>query len=1042
MQSIMKEISDLILYKASAGSGKTYTLAKEYLKIVLLNPYDYNKILAVTFTKKATAEMKTRIIEYLSLLEKKEEKITSLRKSIIEEIKQTKNVDISEYFDKNVRIALQLILHDYSNFNISTIDSFFQSIVRSFAKELDLPIGMEVELDTDMVIQQAVQAMLKEYKTDKDAFSKWLEEYVFDLIEEDKSWKIEKNIAKLARQLLSEDYQLLATASNQRFDIETYKNTLTALKQIVFSYRKKLDDLTEQFEQKAAHQNIDFNLFKGKSTISSFVKKTKNYEPEFTTTLAKMIETDEILSKENAKDATVKSAMEDVWDKTVKPYLMDVLRQQQEHEKKYNAAEIVLKNIYSLALLEFINSKIKEYKSDKNLILISDTNQIVSLIAQHEEVPFIFEKSASFLKYILIDEFQDTSSLQWKGMLPLLLEILQNISGLVLIVGDPKQSIYRWRGGRMELIIDGIAPDLMYHWDNRNDISLKENYRSAKEIVEFNNAFFSTIKNEINLKNPLFKDVLADVEQQIIKTDKTGFVQCRWLEKSDEEDVQMEALLQIIKSLESTKKYSDIAVLTRNNMHGAAVANYLQEHQIPVVSAESLLLQHQLTVKLLIAALEYILYPEEDFYAVKLNYLYAQFLQMEQTEQYLVKQQNSSYFFEERIETLRKKNVQQLSSVAVNELIFILMNALSLDEHADNYLLRFQDIVFSYAQSYSRSVSEFLDYWNEQKHKLSIIPPEGMNAIKIYTIHKSKGLQFPVVIVPYANWSMRPKSDSAIWVRSDEPPFNQLNVFPAEMTKKMENSLFEDDYHKEIELNYIDNVNLLYVAFTRAEEQLYILSVSEKKPKDELLPQNVSRLLSTIIPKLNLQHSISDTHEFSFGNKNTTTSGEEEMISVVSLQPALFHDFKTRIPLATKKEYNEAQVKGNDLHEVLSKIYHPNQLSKAIKTTTLTEQEVELYSDISINIIGLFEKNNWFDEKWQHFNERKLLYNDRILKADKILLNNDDCIVIDYKTGAKDKSHVVQLQEYMNACRSTLKQKIQGYLLYVNNMELIEINMT
>ena len=191
----MKEISDLILYKASAGSGKTYTLAKEYLKIVLLNPYGYNKILAVTFTKKATAEMKTRIIEYLSLLEKNEEKITSLRKSIIEEIKQTKNVDISEYFDKNVRIALQLILHDYSNFNISTIDSFFQSIVRSFAKELDLPIGMEVELDTDMVIQQAVQAMLKEYKTDKDAFSKWLEEYVFDLIEEDKSWKIEKNIA-------------------------------------------------------------------------------------------------------------------------------------------------------------------------------------------------------------------------------------------------------------------------------------------------------------------------------------------------------------------------------------------------------------------------------------------------------------------------------------------------------------------------------------------------------------------------------------------------------------------------------------------------------------------------------------------------------------------------------------------------------------------------------------------------------------------------------------------------------------------------------
>jgi ATP-dependent exoDNAse (exonuclease V) beta subunit len=206
----MSTSSQLILYRASAGSGKTYTLAKEYLKIVIRNPYDYNKILAVTFTRKATGEMKGRIIEYLSLLEKKAKKVDGLRKSIIEEINQNFSEDISGRFDENVHTALQLILHDYSNFNISTIDSFFQGIIRSFAKELDLPIGMEVELDTDSIIDLAVQAMLKEYKTDKDAFSKWIEEYLHDLIEEDKSWKIEKHISKLARQILSEEYQLLA----------------------------------------------------------------------------------------------------------------------------------------------------------------------------------------------------------------------------------------------------------------------------------------------------------------------------------------------------------------------------------------------------------------------------------------------------------------------------------------------------------------------------------------------------------------------------------------------------------------------------------------------------------------------------------------------------------------------------------------------------------------------------------------------------------------------------------------------------------------
>ena len=1038
MQSIMKDLSDLILYKASAGSGKTYTLAKEYLKIVILNPYDYNKILAVTFTKKATAEMKTRIIEYLSLLEKNDKKTAVLRKSIIEEIKEGKNIDVTEYFDKNVRIALQLILHDYSNFNISTIDSFFQSIIRSFAKELDLPIGMEVELDIDAVIQQSVEAMLKEYKTDKDAFSKWLEEYVFDLIEEDKSWKIEKNIAKLARQLLSEDYQLLATGSNQRFDIETYKSALTELKQIVFNYRKRINDLIKKFEQKIQQDNIDLTVFKGKSTINSFVKKTKNYEPEFTSTLQKMIDTDEILSLEKAKDNSLKSHFESVWFNTVKPFLSDVFEHQNAHEKKYNAAEIVLKNIYSLALLEFINAKIKEYKSDKNLILISDTNQIVSLIAQHEEVPFIFEKSASFLKYILVDEFQDTSSLQWKGMLPLLLEILQNINGLVLIVGDPKQSIYRWRGGKMELIIDGIADDLSYHWKDRKDILLKENYRSAKEIVEFNNTFFSTIKNDIQLENKLFINVLADVEQQIIKTDKTGFVQCKWLEKKEEEEVQLDEVLKIIQSLENVKKYNDIAILTRNNMHGAAVANYLQEHKIPVVSAESLLLQNQLSVKLLIAALEYILHSNEDFYAVKLNYLYAQFLQKENIEQYLNKQNNGAYFFEQQIKILTRKNVQQLSSVAVNELVFILMNGLSLDIQTDNYLLRFQDVVFSYVQNHSTSTHEFLEYWNEQKHKLSIIPPEGMNAVKIYTIHKSKGLQFPVVIVPYASWSMKPKSDATIWIKSDEAPFSKLNVFPAEMTKKMENSLFEEDYKKEIELNYIDNINLLYVAFTRAEEQLYVLSTAEKTTKDEPLPQNVSRLLTTIIPKLNLQNSAVDINEFSFGNKNTTASTEEEMMKVVALQPTLFQNFKTKIPLTTKKEYNEAQTKGNILHTILSKINQPNQLQKAIATTVT--DEVEFYTAATQKVVDFFVKQNWFTASWQQINERNLFYKNELLRADRILLSDEECIIIDYKTGAKENTHKQQLKKYKEAYSTIFSHKISAYLLYTDTIELQEVN--
>jgi ATP-dependent helicase/nuclease subunit A len=1040
VQSIMKELSDLILYKASAGSGKTYTLAKEYLKLVILNPYDYNKILAVTFTKKATAEMKTRIIEYLSSLEKKEEKIAVLRNSIIEEIKQTKNIDISDYFDKNVHIALQLILHDYSNFNISTIDSFFQSIIRSFAKELDLPIGMEVELDTDLVIQQAVLAMLKEYKTDKDTFSKWIEEYVVDLIEEDKSWKIEKNIAKLARQLLSEDYQLLASSNNQRFDIESYKTSLTELKQIVYSYRKRLDDLTKKVLTQLKADAVDLSFFfQGNRSVQSFINSAKKYEPEANSYVQKMLSGEALFSKATAKDEVLSTQLETAWNNYILYYIQEVLEHKEQYQKQYNAAEIVLKNIYSLALLEFINAKIKEYKSDKNLILISDTNQIVSLIAQHEEVPFIFEKSASFLKYILLDEFQDTSGLQWKGMLPLLLEILQQVNGLVLIVGDPKQSIYRWRGGKMELIIDGIAADLTYHWAGRTDVSLKENYRSAKEIVEFNNAFFATIKNEIPLQNALFKNVLSDVEQKVVKTDKTGFVQCKWLEKNDEEDVQLAEVLQIVKSVENTKKYSDIAVLTRNNMHGAAVANYLQQNQIPVVSAESLLLQNQLSVKLLIAALEYIVHHDEDFYAVKLNYLYAQFLQLDNIEQYLSKAKVNAYFFEQKIELLQKKNTEQLSSVALNELTFRLLNALDLDAQTDNYILRFQDIVYKYVQNYSTSTREFLDYWNEQKHKLSIIPPEGLNAVKIYTIHKSKGLQFPVVIVPYVSWSMKPKSESTIWVKSDVPPFNQLNIIPVEMTKKLESSLFETEYKKEIELNYIDNVNLLYVAFTRAEEQLYILSAVEKDKKDDLLPQTAGRLLTQLLPKLELKDSKINTNEFSYGKLSVFTDKDNENdLQLLALQPTQYHDFKLKLALAVKKEYNEAQTKGTILHDILSKIKQPDQIKKAI-ATTVTE-DVELYTDAIQKIVEVFEKQHWFDAKWQQINERNLFYKTELLRADRILLSQDECVIIDYKTGTKEAAHMKQVKKYKEAYSTIFTHKISAFLLYTDTLELQAVN--
>lgn len=1035
---MQNESSFLKLFKASAGSGKTYTLAKEYLKIILLNPYDYNKILAVTFTKKATAEMKSRIIEFLSKLEKNDTAVANLKAAIISEIMEEKNIDIAAVFDKNVSTALQLILHDYSNFNISTIDSFFQSIIRSFAKELDLPIGMEVELDTESVLQHAVQAMLKEYKSGKDDFSRWLEEYVFDLIEEDKSWRVEKNINQLAEQLLKDDYLQHIPDNTHSFDITTYKEVLTQLKKLYFNYQNTLDALTVEVQKKIENDNLDLSLFyQGNKSITSFIKNTSAYDVQANSYLLKMLNGESLFSKEVAKNAVQASALTQAWESYIKSYITAVLAVKEAQEQGYYAAEIVLKNIYALALLELVNSKIKEYKKDKNLILISDTNQIVSLIAKHEEVPFIFEKSATFLKYILIDEFQDTSTLQWQGMLPLLLEILQNINGLVLIVGDAKQSIYRWRGGKMDLIIDGIKSGLPDSWKNRIDKPLKDNFRSAKEIVDFNNAFFTTVKNTITLENTLFKEVLEDVNQGVKKNDKKGFVQCKWLKKSDDEDVFLSEILHTIQSQKKTRPYKDFAILVRTNTKGALIANYLQQHNIPVVSAESLLLHQHLPVALLIAAMEYVLHPDEDFYAVKLNYHYAKFLQLEDIEKYLATPQKK-YLFEENIEALSKYKTSALAGLEISELMFTLMQLLQLDIHSDNYLLRFQDVVFNYVQKQGGAAADFLDFWEQKKDKFSIIPPEGIDAVTISTIHKSKGLQYPIVIVPYADWSMKPKSETMIWLQSNVPPFQQLNTFPVEVNSKLEKSLFTEAYTKELKQNYIDNINVLYVVFTRAEEQLYIFTVETKKDKGIENPQSVNKLLSCIIPQLNLNDATLTNNEvFSYGALSNFEVKQNEITSNLKMKSVQFHNFKNDIQLKRKTDYNAAQTKGNVVHEILSKIKHPSHAEKAIAATV--KEEIHWYSDIISKVILLFQELDWFNPKWQQLNERNAIYKGSQLRADRILLSEKECVIVDYKTGAKENEHLKKMQTYKTAYAAFFNKPTTAFLLYTDTVELIEV---
>lgn len=1035
----MLKSSELIVYKASAGSGKTYALAREFLKIVLANPYDYKRILAVTFTRKATEEMKSRIIENLAQLKNKDPKSQHLRKEIIHSL-QPIFPDISMHLDNNAALALELILHDYSNFNISTIDSFFQAIIRSFAKELDLPIGMEIELDTQSALAAAVEQVLKAYESGKDEISQWIEDFVSDRIDEDKNWKIEDSLLQFSRELFNEDFRNIANEFALSDEKPDYKKVVSRLKEIIRNYTAffnyHLDEINEYIDQ----NQLDINGYKGRSTIRSFLNKLTDCNLEITKTLQDFLDTDIIFPAKTNLTASEKIKLEQAWHSIFKPFILESIAYVTQHERQYISAKAVLKNMYAFVLLDAINDELKKYKAEENLVLISDTNNIISLLSEKDAVPFIFEKSGSFIKYILLDEFQDTSLLQWKGLSKLVLEILDNANGIVLIVGDPKQSIYRWRGGKMNLIIDGIQQDLQHHWKQRKETPLNDNWRSAKEIVTFNNAFFKQLKAAKLLDNDLYEAAYLDVEQNNKKQDIQGLVRFHFFDADNkkklaegETPVKTKILEDLAKTITSfkQKKLNDIAILTRTNTEGILVAQYLSEQHIPVVSAESLLLYSHRHIRLMIAALYYINFPDEQLYAVQLNYLLAQHEGAEDIQNELKREPDFNYSFILHYPVFERTIIHEQAQKDVWEIVQMLVSAFNLLRNENEYVLRFQDIVLQHCSRYSNKLNEFLEFWETQKKRFAIMPPDGVNAVKIMTIHKSKGLQFPVVILPFADWDIKPKPDQKIWIKSEVEPFNQLQAFSIETKKENLKSVFAAEIQKETDTAFIDNINLLYVALTRAESELHVISVKPAGDPHEL--NKLNKIIYPVIEKLNLDGSHADADEFYFGKGDGIFPHDKKTWETEQLHVPSWSDYKKTLQLKQHDVFNKEQETGTQIHELLAENMHGNISDRLANYATDERLSFEqLFTDIQF----IFEQKGWNADKWQQLNERPIFFKEQLLIPDKLLISEDEIIVLDYKTGVKNKKHHQQILTYKAVLGSMFKQPIKGYLLYLKTMEL------
>ena len=1043
--------SSLKIYKASAGSGKTYTLAKEFVKILIQNPHHYKNILAITFTKKATAEMKNRILFFLQQI--KENKNPQLTQDIINEIKEEQQIDVAPHIHEQAEKAINLILHDYGHLQVTTIDSFFQLIIRSFARELRLPIGMQVELETDIVLDKSVTALLEE-SAETNEVSEWLEKFALDNIDNEKDWKIEKTIVSLGKELLKEEYILL----NEHFgeirktDFEKYKKTADEQQKILSDYKKYIRTKGKEIEEIVKQSDINTKLF-SRDSLNGFLKKIKETKIENYTTLQKMIDGKAaVVSKENFKKYPEEAAKVcTVWEQYLSNILYDILHYHEENIRQYHSANSILKNIYAMALLDALSNKISAYRTQENVILISDASYFISKIADAEATPFIFEKTSSFINYILIDEFQDTSTLQWRSLMPIVVEILSKGFGLSLIVGDAKQSIYRWRGGKMELIITKIDEDIRPFLSLKKEIILNNNFRSLTNIINFNNTFFDNAVVPYHNLELLKKAYSEQAQYQTEENENKkngGLIRCSWIEEqkkelpTDEQETTevsaiLTALTERLQQLEQRCNWKDIAILVRTNKEGIAIANHLQQlkTQIPFVSGESLLIANNLNVQLIIASLEFLV-TTESFYKYKLENLYCNYIGEKNYNEILQKKDKFEFeqcFIENKID------VKQLKNSKLVDAVHTLLHIYKMDKESNAYIVRLLDDIYQFTQKKGNHIIQYLYYWQEKQEKISVLPPEEADAVKIITIHKSKGLEYPVVLIPFANWSLFPKPNSIFWTK-DEKQISDTNALPLSFLKILEETEFNKPYEREKELSIIDNINMLYVAFTRAEKELHIFC--KKKTNDKQTEaKDIGDIIKQTLQTETLKQYFIDELEFIFGNpakfEKKVRKDEVNYLKLVTI------NIEQNYPLNSSSYYDEYIKKGDIIHALavnihLYEVQRPA-FHKIQYQFLLSDEEILSYNKIIESIYQLLKRNNLIHQEYTYLYERDFYFNNSVRRADLVIITPTENIILDYKTGIEEKQHQQQLKIYKDAYEAMTNKPTKAFLCYTETLKLISI---
>lgn len=1034
----MQQSSSFQVYNASAGSGKTFTLVKEYLKILLKteNIYTFQQILAITFTNKAAAEMKERVLKRLQdFSEKKDDELLLL---LSEELA----IDVSILSSRSKNI-LQAILQNYSAFYITTIDSFTYKLIKSFSFDLGLTQNFDVEMNANQLLSEAVEILISKIGSDKN-LTKLLIEYSLDKTDEDKSWDVSRELHEFSKILLNENdavhFEKLSTKTIKDFlelkkkVREDQKVLLNRFKEIGITGLEIIDTMNLQ------HNDFYYSLLpKHFLALSSNIETAKFFD---NSKLRLRIEENMFYAKSKPDD--VKTAIEGILPELLKLYL-----ESEALYKQYALNKLSLRSIVPLAVLHEIYASLQTIKEENNIQLNAEFNKVISENIKEQPAPYIYERIGQKFKYYFIDEMQDTSVLQWQNLLPLIGNALSQEETSLLVVGDGKQAIYRWRGGKAEQFIKLGSGDVSNPFLVPKEVKeLEFNYRSYSEIINFNNLFFKHCANY--MQNESYKTLFLDRSFQKENDKKGGFVQLSFLEKlEDKEENEIKyakKVWSILDNLDPAYSLNDVCILVRKKKEGVTIANFLSEKGVEIVSSETLLIKNSPKVTFIIDFLRYISNPKDDDALFEWVYFLSDHLSISEQKHSFIKK-----FMHLEMDDLFKELQHEeinfvlsfFSQLPLYEKVEYIIRSFRLLDTSDAYVQFFIDEVLVHQRKDS-TLSEFLEFWDREKENMSIVAPQNSNAVQIMTIHKSKGLEFPIVIFP-CDLDIYKQLNPKVWLNAlPEDVFSEFDELLVSYGKdlKMLSKRGCEVYQQEREQLELDNFNLLYVALTRGKEQLYIIT-EEVLVKNQGKNTRYSDFFTNFLMAQSLYNP--EIKQYSLGQSERKSQKKLEQ-NVLSYQEAYIstswqeHNIhmlaNASVLWETKK--GEAISYGNLIHKMMSEIYTVSEV-KDVVASYVTYGIIDDKTAINIQrlmyeLVHHESLSYYFESDLEIYNEREIIgKNDQIIIPDRLVVYpNGEVVIIDYKTGKPSESYREQLLKYASVLESLQYKVEKKILIYIN----------